>query len=98
MSEIKYDMDLTKDIVTLANTGSSLNGFATSISADEVSTLEAAVKYIEQHKQIKEIINLYKSLILKDASDLSQTLENVKTTDLLLANSLNLSSNFGGKK
>ena len=98
MSEIKYDLDLTKDIVTLANTGSSLNGSATSISSDEVSTLKAAVKYIEQHDQIKEIINLYKSLILKDASDLSQTLENVKTTDLLLANSLNLSSNFGGKK
>ncbi len=99
MSEIKYDMDLTSDIVVLANTGSSMNVSATSISADEVSTLEAAVKYIEQHNQIKEIINLYKRLILKDASDLWQTLENVKTTDLLLSNSLNLSiGNIGGQK
>ncbi|MEE1172657.1 MAG: hypothetical protein U0K87_09895 [Ruminococcus sp.] len=99
MSEIKYDMDLTRNITLLANTGGLLNQSATTISADGVSTLDAAVKYIEQHKQIKEIINLYKKLIIKDAADLSQTVENVKTTDLLLSNSLNLSvGNIGGQK
>lgn len=99
MSEIKYNLGLSNEISSLTGSGSALNSTSSEISSDGVSTLDTAVKYIDQHGQIAELLNLYKKLILKDASDLSQTMETVSTTDLLLSNNLNLTIiNNGGQK
>lgn len=99
MSEIKFNLGVSNEISSLTSSGAALNSDSSEISADSVSTLNTAVKYIDQHGQIAELLNLYKQLIIKDASDLSQTMETVSTTDLLLSNNLNLTIiNNGGQK
>lgn len=99
MSEIKFNLGVSNEISSLTSSGVALNNDFSEISADSVSTLDTAVKYIDQHGQIAELLNLYKQLIIKDASDLSQTMETVSTTDLLLSNNLNLTIiNNGGQK
>ena len=80
MGEFKIGKGLVGEISSLRDSGNSINDGYTTISSDGVSTLKTSVSIISQHTSIKCLLDLYKSLILRDAQDLDNLVTCSKTS------------------
>lgn len=89
MAEFKIDRALTKEIAALRDSGNLINDDYVAISSDNVSTLKTSVSIISQHESIKSLLDLYKSLILRDAQDLDNLVNEAIEMDATISASHN---------
>ncbi len=81
MVEIKINDRFSDEVEALRQAGKMLNDDYVTLDDAGVDTLQTAVKYIEQHHQIKELLDQHKNLLLKDAEDFDQLVQTMKTAD-----------------
>lgn len=89
MAEFKIDRALTKEIAALRDSGNLINDDYVAVSSDNVSTLKTSVSIISQHESIKSLLDLYKSLILRDAQDLDNLVNEAIEMDATISTSHN---------
>ena len=89
MAEFKIDRALTKEIAALRDSGNLINDDYVAVSSDNVSTLKTSVSIISQHESIKSLLDLYKSLILRDAQDLDNLVNEAIEMDATISMSHN---------
>lgn len=71
MSEIKVNkVELSLQLNALSLSGTLIDTDVSSVTSEGVETLTTSLKYIEQHKQIAELMDLYKQLVIKDAAEI----------------------------
>lgn len=71
MSEIKVNkVELALQLNALSLSGGLIDTDVSGVTSEGVETLSTSLKYIEQHKQIAELMDLYKQLVQKDAADI----------------------------
>lgn len=88
-AEFKIDRALTKEIAALRDSGNLINDDYVAVSSDNVSTLKTSVSIISQHESIKSLLDLYKSLILRDAQDLDNLVNEAIEMDATISTSYN---------
>lgn len=81
MAEFKLSQKFRDEISELKNAGDTMNSSAAEISSEGVDTLKTSMKYIEQHEEIIELMNLFRSLVIKDAGDLETMMAAVEDAD-----------------
>lgn len=89
MEEFKIDKALTGEISALRDSGNLINDNYSTISSDNVSTLKTSVSIIAQHASIKSLLDLYKSLVLRDAQDLDNLVDEANEMDVTISASHN---------
>lgn len=89
MGEFKISKDLAGEISSLRDSGNLINDGYTTISSDGVSTLKTSVSIISQHASIKCLLDLYKSLLLRDAQDLDDLVNEANEMDAAISASNN---------
>lgn len=89
MAEFKIDKALTGEISALRDSGNLINDDYAAISSDNVSTLKTSVSIISQHASIKSLLDLYKSLVLRDAQDLDDLVDEANEMDAAISASHN---------
>lgn len=85
MADFKVDKKLTGEISDLRTTGNSINSSYAKISSGDVKTLKTAVEIIDQHADIKALLELYKSLVLRDAKDMDAFVAEAEKMDAATA-------------
>lgn len=81
MAEFKIAKALSSEISTLKSAGEAINdGFSATDSAD-VKSLDAAMAFIKEQTQIKNMLELYAKLLVKDASDLEEMVKTAEAAD-----------------
>lgn len=70
---------------SLKSSGEGINASDYDIYFGRVNTLKTSMKYIKQQKQIAVLMNLYKSLVVKDALDLEKMQEVLFNFDCIIA-------------
>ena len=85
MSEFKVNKSLSSEISNLRDSGNAVNDGYKSISSDNVSTLKTSTSILAQHESIKSLLDLYKSLVLKDAQDLDDMVAEANEMDAKIA-------------
>ena len=89
MAEFKINEALTEEISALRNSGNAINDEYAAVSSDNVSTLKTSVSIISQHTNIKSLLELYKSLVLRDAQDLDDLVDEAMEMDATISASHN---------
>lgn len=89
MTEFKINKALTKEISNLRNSGNLINDSYAAISSSDVRTLKTSVSIISQHESIKVLLDLYKSLVLRDTQDLDKLVDEVNEMDAAISASHN---------
>lgn len=88
MPEIKVNkVELALQLNALNLAGEAISVDVSSITSDGVDTLDTSLKYIEQHKQIADLMDLYKQLIAKDAGDIKSMQNAVSQLDIMMSQS-----------
>ena len=72
MAEFKLAPELLNEIAAFSSAGAALNDEYTRLEEGILSTLSTSRQYLQQHAQIKELIDTYMELIKKDAKDLME--------------------------
>lgn len=70
MAEFKLAPELLTEIAAFSSTGTALNDEYARLEEGTLSTLSTSQQYLQQHAQIKELIDAYIELIRKDVKDL----------------------------
>ena len=98
MAEFKIDKSLSDEVSSLRKKANKINDDYEVIKSNKVNTLKTSMEYISQHAEIKELLELYKSLLLKDAKDLDDMIAEVGEMDTHIADAQNTGGNgsFGG--
>lgn len=86
MAEIKFNNFILNCQLNELKTAANNIETNTQISDEGVNTLSAGMKYIEQHKRIGELWELYKKLIIKDVIDINHMQQEVSILDRHLSN------------
>lgn len=81
MAEFKINNALRSEVADLKTSCNLINADYESISCDKVSSLKTAVRIINQHDKIKELLDLYKSLIMRDVKDLEDLIKEAEAMD-----------------
>ena len=89
MTEFKIDKALAEEISALRESGILINDDYVPISSENVSTLKTSVSIISQHASIKSLLDLYKSLVLRDAQDLDDLVDEANEMDAAISASHN---------
>ena len=90
MSEIKVNkIELDLQLNALNLSGVTIDTDVSGVTSDGVETLVTSLKYIEQHKQIAELMNLYKQLVIKDAADIRAAQNTISSFDSMVSGWLN---------
>ena len=89
MAEFKIDKAITEEISALRDSGNLINDNYAAISSDNVSTLRTSVIIVSQHASIKILLDLYKSLVLRDAQDLDDLVDEANKMDAAISASQN---------
>lgn len=90
MSEIKVNkIALDFQLNALSMSGVTIDTDVSGVTSDGVETLVTSLKYIEQHKQIAELMNLYKQLIIKDVADIRAAQNTISSFDSTVSGWLN---------
>ena len=87
MAEFKIDKALSGEISGLRDSGNLINDGYASISSDNVSTLKTSMSIISQHSRIKDLLDLYKALALRDAQDLDDLVREAEEMDAAISSS-----------
>ena len=89
MAEIKiFNMDLEVQVLYFELAGNKIET-SKEVPDEGVNTLVTSMKYIEQHKQIGEVCELYKKLIAKDAGDIRRMEHGIFELDKALSKMFN---------
>lgn len=87
MAEFKIAKALSSEIAALKTAGSAINDdFAATDSAD-VKSLNAAMAFIKEQTEIKNMLELYASLLAKDTADLDEMVKTAEAADLAASKS-----------
>ena len=89
MAEFKISTTFLSEVNTFANAGKALNDGYSSIQKGSLA-LSTVNQYIEQHRQIKELMDAYISLLKKDEDDLKKMQETAQSVDEELAAKYNV--------
>lgn len=89
MAEFKINNALTGEISALRDSGNLINDTYATVSSDNVSTLKTSVSIISQHASIKSLLDLYKALVLRDAQDLDDLVDEANEMDAAISASHN---------
>lgn len=89
MAEFKINKALSKEISGLRNSANSINKGYSAVPSEGVSSLKTSASIIAQHKSIKTLLDLYKSLALRDAKDLDSLVAEVEKMDAAISSSHN---------
>lgn len=81
MAEFKITKALSSEISTLQSDGNAINDGFKATPSDDVSSLSAAMEFIKEQKQIKQMLELYSQLLVKDANDLTEMVKTVEAAD-----------------
>lgn len=87
MAEFKITEKLSDEIAGVKKTGKKINDDYKKVSSEDVDTLDTAVEYLEQHKRIKKLLELYKELVLKDVKDMKSMVKEVEEMDKSISSS-----------
>ena len=87
MTEFKISEALIGEIAALKGAGEAINKDYTKISDDNVKTLKTSVSIISQHESIKELLQYYEALVLRDVKDLEDLVEKAREMDNAIASS-----------
>lgn len=90
LAEFKISDSLTGEISALRDSGELINEKYATVSSADVSTLKTSVGVIAQHAKIKSLLDLYKSLVLRDAQDLDDLVDEAKEMDATISASHNI--------
>ena len=72
MAEFKLAPELLNEITAFSSSGTALNDEYALLQEGTLSTLSTSQQYLQQHAQIKALIDAYIELIKKDAKDLME--------------------------
>lgn len=85
MNEFKITKALSAEVSDIGNSGENINDDYSLIPSIGVDTLQTALGYISQHKEIKGILDLYKDLVSKDVADLKNMIAEIEAMDEKIA-------------
>lgn len=85
MAEFKLAPELLTEIGEFLSSGTALNNEYTRLEEGTISTLPAGKLYLEQHEQIKALIDTYIALVQKDVKDLADMYETATGMDTKIA-------------
>ena len=85
MADFKVNKNLSGEIDGLRSTGDALNTGYASIDSAEVNTLKTAMAIIEQHASIKQLLELYEVLVLRDATDMDSFMDEAEEMDAAIS-------------
>ena len=88
MTEFKIADALEDEITALQNAGNALRDVSNSISDNNVSTLKTAVRFAVEHQAIMDLVDLYRQLVDKEASDLREMKRTAEELDETIAGKL----------
>lgn len=81
MPEFKVNENISGEIRSFRSSGEEIQGSDLSAENATESSLKTSSRYIEENNRIKELFDLYKQLIKKDASDLDKMVETAQILD-----------------
>ncbi len=81
MAEFKMNKLISTQITALSTGGQNLNANYSATDAADVKSLSAAAEFIKEQTRIKNLIDLYASLLAKDAADLNAMVATVDAAD-----------------
>lgn len=84
MAEFKITEGIDGEIMAMKHGGMFLAQESSEATADGLS-LEVASRFCEQHEQILKLLLLYRSLVMKDAADLTEMVLSARKTDESIA-------------
>lgn len=93
---IKLNHSIRLDVSVMGSKANALNEGYTVVTAGEISGLETVEKYINEDKKIKELIELYVTLVKKDVNDINEMLEKYTELDALLGKKIGNPIGGGG--
>ncbi len=85
MAEIKIGAGLSGEIAALRSAGSGLNGSAQDTQLPPGAEMQTCQLYAAQQKAIRELVGLYRQLVMKDADDLSRLVQGMENLDSQIA-------------
>lgn len=85
MADFKVNKKLTDEISALRSAGKALSNEYKSVASGEVKTLQTSMDIIEQHAAIKALLDLYESLVVKDAKDMDALVKEAEKMDQSIA-------------
>lgn len=81
MAEFKVNPSLKGEITSFNNAGNEINTDIVSVTTSGVSSLKTSVKFVEEHKSIKQLLNLYQKLITNEVKDLNAMMKSAQDLD-----------------
>ena len=87
MAELKITKGLDGEISALKSVGSDLGSNTIRLSSDGLD-LETCRKTIQQQREIADLLNQYRSLVLKDTKDLQSVVNAVRAADNTIATNI----------
>ena len=85
MAEFKVSPGLSGEVDTLKSKGDALATDSVSVDKSDVKTLKTSMEYIQQQKDIRNLLRLYAELINKDAKDMKKMISVVEEMDEKIA-------------
>lgn len=85
MAEFKISDGLSDEVSSLLTSGTSLGEGSVDIDTTQVDTLSTSLKYVQQQKDIRKVLRAYANLLIKDCSDLTKMISDVKNMDETLS-------------
>lgn len=85
MNEIKIANEIQQELDEIVKYIEQFAGEFEQIESPEIKTLATANKYIAQQKQIKELVNLYLQLLVKDVSNVKIAMSEFENKDSEIA-------------
>ncbi len=87
MAEFKITNQLSPEIAALDTRGKALNAEYSAADAAEIKNMSAAYEFVKEQTRIKNLLDLYASLLAKDAQDLNAMVNMVEAADSSAASS-----------
>ncbi len=87
MAEFKITKQLSPEIAALDTRGKALNAEYAAADATEIKNMSAAYEFVKEQTRIKNLLDLYASLLAKDAQDLNAMVNMVEAADSSAASS-----------
>ncbi len=84
MAEFKIADGIDAQVASLSSAGGQISSDS-SVDMPAGLSLETCARYIEQQRQIANLLRLYASLVEKDAIDIQKMVDNARRTDQTIA-------------
>ncbi len=85
MAEFKVSPGLSGEVNTFKSKGEALAADGVNVDKSDVKTLKTSMEYIQQQKDIRNLLRLYAELVKKDAKDMNKMIKDVEQMDEKIA-------------